>query len=534
MAAMKKSVKSFSVDTVSKDVASRKKRKGDVLKDGVVHDMVLPGKSVGGSWESEAGDTTESDSVDMKKKFLIKETSVDYRKGDVLKRKVCNQMPNGPRLVTKQALGKSLGKINFLGNDDDDDILLDKPVVLSPSLKKLVDVSARKFFALDIDLVNISRKSAQDKLAVIRKLFSKINGFGGASTPSKFSGIIQRTFTSESSLMKATKLAADVKILVNTDLKKSTGCSDQAVVLKKILVGTSAKTVCTALAEFSTIKSIKMQLVKLWQKVIIEFEKQNQTDLLAARWSILIGKDAVRVARSDLDKITWDIRDYYRALLYTLPVRTNAYDIWDFIGSVDGKTCVIDYHPVTYARARCAVVCFESVESLDAVMETTPMLKGAHLCWFYLGSAKCAKYGKLGHTSLGCVTGKKPSSGGLPCQVLSDVDKSKLAAIYAKRSAPVAHPVSFGGVLWAKIVVRSSFPPLLVQNVLLNNGSSSEMKPTLQISSVLNNRFAAFERSLASLAECVDKLTKRLNAPGPTVSQLNPGCQPLVTPLLQN
>ncbi|KAG9301234.1 hypothetical protein G9A89_012617 [Geosiphon pyriformis] len=212
---MKKSVKGFSVDTVSKDVASRKKRKGGVLKDGIVHDMVLSG--------SEADNITEFDSVDMEKEFLIEETSVDYGKGDVLKGKDSNQMPKGLRLVTKQALDKSLGKINFLDNNNDNDIFLNKPVVLFSPLKKLVDVSARKSFALDIDLVNVSEKSAQNKLAVVRKLFSKINGFGGVSTPSKFSGIIRAMFTFKSSLMKATKLAADTKILVNTDLKKSTG-----------------------------------------------------------------------------------------------------------------------------------------------------------------------------------------------------------------------------------------------------------------------------------------------------------------------
>ncbi|KAG9285556.1 hypothetical protein G9A89_006544 [Geosiphon pyriformis] len=152
----------------------------------------------------------------------------------------------------------------------------------------------------------------------------------------------------------------------------------------------------------------------------------------------------------------------------------------------------------------CAVVCFESAELLDAVIKTTPVLKGVHFCWSYFGSAVCTKYGKLGHTSLGCVTNKKSFSSGLPRQVLSHVDKSRLAAIYAKHSAPVAYP----------IIIGSSFPPLLVCNVLLNNGSSLEMKSIPQVSSVLDNRFAALEHSLASLAEHVDKLAKRLDTPG--------------------
>ncbi|KAG9297095.1 hypothetical protein G9A89_019376 [Geosiphon pyriformis] len=40
--------------------------------------------------------------------------------------------------------------------------------------------------------------------------------------------------------------------------------------------------------------------------------------------------------------------------------------------------------------------------------------------------------------------------------------------------------------------------------------------------------------SLASFVECIDKLVKRLDLSGPTVSQSSLGCQPLVTLLLQN
>ncbi|KAG9305040.1 hypothetical protein G9A89_007443 [Geosiphon pyriformis] len=57
-------------------------------------------------------------------------------------------------------------------------------------------------------------------------------------------------FTSELGLAKATKKAADVKILVNTNLKKSFRHLDQTVVLKKISVNISAKTVCAALSDF--------------------------------------------------------------------------------------------------------------------------------------------------------------------------------------------------------------------------------------------------------------------------------------------
>ncbi|KAG9295378.1 hypothetical protein G9A89_013407 [Geosiphon pyriformis] len=308
-------------------------------------------------------------------------------------------------------LGKPLGKIDFSAGGDNDNILSNVSLDLSLSLKNVVNVSVCKSFALDIGLDEISGKSSQEKLMIIRA-----------------------TFTSESSLMKATKLATNAKILVNTNLKKSTGYLDQAVVLKKIFV--------------------------------------------------------------DQDAVGGTVAE-------------------DYIGSVGGKTCMIDCYPVTYARARCTIVCFESAESLDTIIGTTPVLKDVHLCWSYLGSAVYAKCGKLGHSSLGCVSGGKSSSGGLPYHVLSDADKSRLAAIYAKCLAPIAHPVSFGDVLWTEIIGGSSFSSPFVQNVLLNDGFFSEMKPTLQVSLVLNDRFATLEHSLTSLVEHVDKLTKKLDAPGP-------------------
>ncbi|KAG9293943.1 hypothetical protein G9A89_019281 [Geosiphon pyriformis] len=194
-----------------------------------------------------------------------------------------------------------------------------------------------------------------------QKVIFKINGFEKASTPSKFAGIIRATFTSELSLAQASKKAKKAKILVNTNFKKSSEYSDQAVVLKEIPVETSIKTVHAALSEFDEVVLIKMQLVGLWQKAVIKFGKSEQADLVTACWSILIGKDAVCVARADQDKESWNARDLYRALLYTLPMGTTAYNIWDFIGS--------------------------SADSLDAVMETILVLKDVHLHWSHLGSA---------------------------------------------------------------------------------------------------------------------------------------------------
>ncbi|KAG9304652.1 hypothetical protein G9A89_020216 [Geosiphon pyriformis] len=257
-------------------VLPRKKRRDSALKDG------SGGRNIGlkvrnsCSWGSETGNTTKSDSIDMEEKCVVEKTSFNYGEDDALTGEDFNQTPTGSRVKTKKALSKPLGKINFLLSSDENDVFLDTLLELLLLLKNLVNISVHKSFALDIGL---------DKM------------------------IIRVTFTSELSLAQTSKKAEEAKILVNTDLKKLFGHSDWAIVLKKIPVETLTETVCIALFKFGVMVSIKIQLVGLWQKTIVEFSKSKQADLVTACWSILIGKNAVCVARADLDKELWNARD---------------------------------------------------------------------------------------------------------------------------------------------------------------------------------------------------------------------------------
>ncbi|KAG9297145.1 hypothetical protein G9A89_019426 [Geosiphon pyriformis] len=324
---MKKAAKVFGSSDGFRPVLPRKKRRGSILEDGSGGGNIGFSVQSNHSWGLKTGDTTESKNINMEEECLIEETSFNYSKGSVLARGDYNQTPMGSKVKTKKALGKLLEKIDFSPNSDNDDVLLDVSLVLPSSAKNLVNVSVQKSFALDIGLNMVVEKSSREKLLVVRNLFSKINGFGGTFTSLKFAGIVRAMFTSELSLIKATKLAADTKILVNTNLKKLSGHSDWAVVLKKIPVKTLTEAVHTALSSFGVVVSIKIQLVGLWQKAVVEFSKSEQTDLVAACWSILIGKDAVHVARANQDKESWNLRDQHRTLLYILSIRTTAHDI---------------------------------------------------------------------------------------------------------------------------------------------------------------------------------------------------------------
>ncbi|KAG9304771.1 hypothetical protein G9A89_016801 [Geosiphon pyriformis] len=115
-----------------------------------------------------------------------------------------------------------------------------------------------------------------------------VNGFGGITTSSKFEGIIRSTFTSEKSMEMATSLVREKEIVINSNLKRQRIHSDQAVFIKKIPMNTPKKMIIATLTEFGKIKLIKVQLIGLWQKAVIEFAESDQAEFLAAKWSFLI------------------------------------------------------------------------------------------------------------------------------------------------------------------------------------------------------------------------------------------------------
>ncbi|KAG9306560.1 hypothetical protein G9A89_004757 [Geosiphon pyriformis] len=256
---MKKATKVSGSESGFKTVASRKKRKGGVLES--VDNRVVADKALGNySWGSEAGNTTESESIDMEKECLVEETSVDYSENGAFTGGDSDQMPKSLHVKTKNVLGKPLGVIDY-GTVNINDDVLNGSFLLSPLLpiKPSVQVPVRKSFALDIDLVAVAEKSSQENLNFVRKIFSGVNGFGGVSAPSKFGGIIWASFTSEKVMMMAVQLANNCGVVVNTNLKHPiNNRTNWAIVLKEISVQTSIKAVDAAISEFGLIKSIKM------------------------------------------------------------------------------------------------------------------------------------------------------------------------------------------------------------------------------------------------------------------------------------
>ncbi|KAG9302365.1 hypothetical protein G9A89_011791, partial [Geosiphon pyriformis] len=183
--------------------------------------------------------------------------------------------PKAKRVSSNLISGLPIGTIDF-GMDENlvylfppFNISFDKKWVNSKVVKTLIEVFIRKFFALNINLSAVEKKSAMAKTQFVRKNFSSVNSFREATISSKFEEIIKFIFTSKSSLKKTTSLTREKEIVINTNLKKQGIYSDQAVVIKEIPMDTQKKMIVTTVSEFGKIKLIKIQLIGIWQKTVV-------------------------------------------------------------------------------------------------------------------------------------------------------------------------------------------------------------------------------------------------------------------------
>ncbi|KAG9284002.1 hypothetical protein G9A89_005331 [Geosiphon pyriformis] len=476
IAVIKKTIKGSGSEDGFKTVALRKKREGGVLKKSIDNKGVVakaPGVCL---WSSETSDTMESESIDMEKKCLVEETSVNYGKSGSFAEGDPDHIPKGLRVKTRKCWESRW-----------------------PSIQ----VSVCKSFALDIDLMAVAEKFFQKKLSFVRKIFSGVNGFGRASTSSKFG---------ELAIMTAGKLAHDCGVVVNTNLKCSgNNHTNQTIVLKEIPVRTSLETVQAV-----------MQLVDLWQKAIIEMEDLNQ--------SILIRKDVVCMARANVNKQTWDYRDEFRALLYILFIRINAHNLWNFFSLVGGKTCIIGCNFINYTHVHCATVGFEFEKVFLQTMANTLVIRSVNLHWLCLFSAVCSFCGFLGHISLVCKSaGAFSISKSKKTPILAQ-DWFRLARIYKRKSAPIFCPLAFDGKTWVLVVSSSSLgAPHEFDSQLDSIENGKLLSPVVND---LERHLVCIESSL--VIEQIGELAKRLESFMPAVSQSSSGCQLLVTPLSQN
>ncbi|KAG9302482.1 hypothetical protein G9A89_006446 [Geosiphon pyriformis] len=284
--------------------ASYKKLKKSVVVDGLVEssagvlnvmDESGDGFNIGRSWASKVNSKVDSvnsvSDLDNVENVVTKETC--YAESDVsgLNDNMNDAIPRKTHTRTYVLNSKPPPLFFNVPSDGEDTLSLLSPKFYGSNCLPLIGSCApekrnfnlSKLFALDIELSAIPGKTNNDKMISLKKNFYHIDGFGRASTPSKFPGIIRSSFTSEISLNKAKELAISEKILVNDNLRKSSVRSDWEVIVKEISVDLSRLAVESVFSKFGKVVSIKMQLIGLWQKALVEFESSEVASLVASK-----------------------------------------------------------------------------------------------------------------------------------------------------------------------------------------------------------------------------------------------------------
>ncbi|KAG9298885.1 hypothetical protein G9A89_015906 [Geosiphon pyriformis] len=418
--------------------------------------------------------------------------------------------PKAKHINTGAIFGSSLGSPNFVMDDNEDisfsfclSISLKKKWIDLKIIKTQVEMSAKKFFTLDINLSAVEGKSVTAKTQLIKNFFSLVNDFGGATTPSKFKGIIRFMFTFEESMIKAASLAREKRIVINSDLRRQEMRSDWAVIIKEIPMDTPKDMIITT------------------QKAVMEFAELSQADLLVFKWSFLIGKDSVHMAKAVKNCKTWASRDWFRVLLFILLVRTTAHNLGTLLDRASEKTCIINRSLETSNRICCAVIGFEFDNDLKSAFCMEPILESVKLSWTKMDLVWYEKCGKFGHSALECDTLVVSPSKPLRTfkRVASDGYCLQLTKLYEKKGVPISWPAAFGDKSWAQVVSlagpsggscfsNSSGSSLPLFGALDSINDSSLI---LANNSSLNNCLNILEHSLELLMDQVSSILKKLS-----------------------
>ncbi|KAG9295785.1 hypothetical protein G9A89_009014 [Geosiphon pyriformis] len=433
-----------------------------------------------------------------------------------------NSAANTPKVKcvnTGVIFGSLLRSFNYnMDNDDEVSlssyllIFLEKKWIDPKIIKTQMEFAVKKLFALNINLLAVIDNSAMVKTQIIRKLFSSVNGD------------YQIYLYFRKNMKMAISLAKEKGITINGNLKRQGMRSDWTVVIKKILMNTLKNMIIFVVSKFGEIKSIKIQLIGIWQKTVVEFVELNQANFLASKWLFLIGKNSVCVAKTVEDYEIWASKDQFKALLFILPMGTTAYNLGTLLKKTSGKTCVINRSMKTGNRICCTVVGFNSNNNLESAFHTEPIFGSVKLFWTKINLVQCEKYGKLGYFALECDASVVFISKSLKIfkRIVSDKFCLQLTKLYKKKSVPISRPIAFD--------LNDDFLSVLVNNSSLDAFSGivhklkdiELMSQALSLSSKVSATLIATEKNLA-LDMVVDNLELVFSIPffaPPNVSTL--------------
>ncbi|KAG9303605.1 hypothetical protein G9A89_018501 [Geosiphon pyriformis] len=239
---------------------------------------------------------------------------------------------------------------NVVSSDRSSPILEAKqsPLVGSSVLKNWADqIKTELSFSLVVFTL-VSGATFKIKLAHVKAVFQSVHGFLGAKSVSKDNvKLFCVEFASQTSLdavflvkLTSSVCLATLKIAKSLVVSKS-GSPSTAVALCDVLLGVSAADIKTALSVFGSVTRIVLKPASVWQYMVVYFEKLNSAVSALNYWSVLVGKDSVRILLLVNQNKTILSCDRFKAKLVNLSLGCTAFEISDMISQVGGQSCFI-------------------------------------------------------------------------------------------------------------------------------------------------------------------------------------------------
>ncbi|KAG9304481.1 hypothetical protein G9A89_020045 [Geosiphon pyriformis] len=210
------------------------------------------------------------------------------------------------------------------------------------------------------------------KLAHVKTVFQSVHGFLSAKSVSKNNvKLFCMEFASQQSLEAVflVKLTSSVHLttlkIAKSLVVSESGSSLAAVVLHDVPLSVSAADIKMVLNVFGEIAHIILKPASVWQYIVVYFKELNAAIAALNHWSILVGKDSVKIFPVINQNEAILFYDRFKTKLVNLPSGCTAFEISDMISRVDGWMCFISQSSDSGRHSQFALVTFDSQDDLN-------------------------------------------------------------------------------------------------------------------------------------------------------------------------
>ncbi|KAG9290013.1 hypothetical protein G9A89_010319 [Geosiphon pyriformis] len=261
-----------------------------------------------------------------------------------------NVMSSGRSLLVLEAKQSSSVGLPVLGNWADQMETNSSSLLVSGATSggAWETITSHQRFAGWVASTLVSGTTFKIKLAYVKTVFQSVHSFLNAKSVLKDNvKLFCVEFASQQSLEAVFLVELTSSVCLTTfKIAKSlvvseSGSFPAAVVLHDVSLGVSAIDVKLAFSVFGSVTCVVLKPAGVWQYVMVHFEKLDSAVSALKYWSVLIGKDSIRILSLVNQNKTILFRDKFKAKLVNLFPGCTTFEISNMISQIGSQTCFI-------------------------------------------------------------------------------------------------------------------------------------------------------------------------------------------------